>query len=325
MQARTITIIGMQRLGVSIALALKKALPSVTIVGHDRDGLVTREVKEKLDAIDKAEWNLVKAAIQADILVLAIPLDELRQTLEVIGSDLQSHTLVLDLSSLKGRALKWASSSIKSGHYIGVRPILAAAALEDGRLGYEHASEELFQKSVFCLMPAADVDKRAVQTAVYFGHLLGATPYFLDPHEYDNLVQGVETVPKLLAAALFNAVNKETGWRDMLRFADQPFAVMTQPLGEGDDIAQLAFNDKAATLRWLSTLIEELQVMKQWIEMDDKHTLLALLGESAESRRKWLQERAENDWVEDVIPQVENQSLSDQLLGSWISDRMRNE
>lgn len=325
MQAKTVTIIGMQRLGVSIAMAVKERLSNVTIIGHDKDGSLAREVQQKVAAVDKAEWNLVSAASQADILVLAMPLDELRETLQTIGTDLQGHTLVLDMCSLKGPGLKWASSYVQHGHYVGVRPIFAANVLEDGQTGYKAASADLFRKSVFCVMPTSDVDKRAVQTAVYFGHLLGAVPYFLDPNEYDNLAQGIETVPKLMAAALFGAISKEAAWRDMRRFANQPFALTTQPLGDGEDIAQLAFNDKDATVRWLDTLIAELQTMREWIQLNDRHALLAILGDLGSQRYKWLKERDENDWAEDGLPKVENQSLSEQLLGSWVADRMRNE
>lgn len=322
MQAQTITIIGMQRLGVSVALALRAALPKVTLVGHDKDGSIAREVKEKTGAIDKVEWNLVRAAAQADILVLAVPFVELRDTLEAIGHDLQSHALLLDMSSLKGPGAKWAAKAIQSGHYVGVRPVLAAPVLEDGRTDYTAATADLFRNSVFCLMPTADVDARAVQTAVHFGQLLGSTPYFLDPNEYDSLIQGVETVPGLMAAAMYGAISKETGWRDMLRFANQPFALTTQPLGNGEDVAQLALYDQQATLRWLDAFLGELQLVRQWVQQGDRHSLTALLGQMGDHRAAWLRDRAQNDWAEAKMPTVENRGLTEQMLGSWVSERM---
>lgn len=322
MQTQTITIIGMQRLGVSVALALKAMLPTVTLIGHDKDGSIAREVKEKLGAIDKAEWNLVKAAAQADIVVLAQPFVELRDTLEAIGHDLKSHTLLLDMSSLKGPGVKWATKAIQNGHYVGVRPVLAAKVLEDGRTDYTAATADLFKNSVFCLMPTAEVDARAVQTAVQFGQLLGAIPYFLDPDEYDSLIQGVETVPGLMAAAMYSAITKETGWRDMLRFANQPFALTTQPLGNGQDVAQLALHDKEATLRWLDAFLGELQMVRQWVQQGDRHSLTALLEDMGDRRAAWLRDREKNDWAEGKMQKVENRGLTQQMLGGWVSERM---
>ena len=118
MQAQTVTIVGMGRVGVSIARALRAADVGLTIVGHDRIRELAEEAKEKLGAIDRVEWNLVTAASVADILVLAVPLAELENTLMVIGEDVQPHALVLDLAPLKAQSLRWADKHLKSGHYV---------------------------------------------------------------------------------------------------------------------------------------------------------------------------------------------------------------
>ena len=85
---------------------------------------VSEEAKEKLGAIDRVEWNLVTAASVGDILVLAVPLAELENTLMVIGEDVQPHALVLDLAPLKVQSLRWAEKHLKAGHYVGVMPVL---------------------------------------------------------------------------------------------------------------------------------------------------------------------------------------------------------
>ena len=95
MQAQTVTIIGMGRVGVSIARALRASDAGLTIVGHDRIRELAETAKEKLGAVDRVEWNLVTAASVADILVLAVPLAELENTLMVIGVEGRPHALVL--------------------------------------------------------------------------------------------------------------------------------------------------------------------------------------------------------------------------------------
>lgn len=325
MKAQTVTIVGMSRTGLSIALALKASGTNLTIVGHDRYRELTQKAKDELGAIDKAEWNLVNAAAEADILVLAVPLAELETNLMVIGDELKPHALVLDLSVLKARSLRWADQHLKQGYYVGAVPVLSAAYLNDGRDEPEAATPDLFRNGMFCLMPSVNAEPQAVETAVNFGRLLGATPFFVDPMEYDSLVQGLETLPGLAAAALFGALQKATGWRDMLRFANSTFALATQPLQNGTDITSLALNDKAATLRWLDAYLEELTALRRLILSGDREMIDLALGNSLIQREKWLQERARNEWAEGVDSKVEQPSMSDQLVGGWLGSKLRRE
>ncbi len=325
MKAQTVTIVGMNRVGVSIARALKASGAGLTVVGHDRIRELAQDAKEKLGAIDRVEWNLVTAAAGADILVLAVPLTELENTLVVIGEDVRPHTLVLDLGALKAQGLRWADRYLQAGHYVGVVPVLSAAYLNDGRDEAAAATADLFRNSVFCLLPSAKADPQAVDTAVTFGRLLGASPYFIDPIEYDSLAQGIETLPGLAGAALFSAVQKSTGWRDMLRFANSSFALATQPLVQGTDLASLALNDKAATLRWLDALLNELVALRQLILEGDREVIDLTLGNILIQRERWLKERTVNEWVEGVETPVDHPSMGEQLLGGWLGGKVKKD
>jgi prephenate dehydrogenase len=325
MQAQTITIVGLDRKSISIARALKASAQELTIVGHDRNRELAQKVKDELGAIDRAEWNLVNAAAAADILVVSVPLAELENTLLIIGEEVQPHTLILDLAPLKGLSLRWANQYLKQGHYVGVVPVLSATYLNDGRAEAGAATADLFQNSVFCLMPSPRADPRAVETAVNFGRLLGATPYFVDPLEYDSLAQGLETLPGLMAAALFNALQKATGWRDMLRFANSSFALSTQPLEQGTDITSLALNDKAATLRWLDAILQELADIRRMIHEGDREMIDLTLGNLLVERDKWLKERGENDWLEVIGTSADRPSVGEQFLGGWLGGKLKKD
>ncbi len=325
MKAQTVTIVGMSRTGLSIALALKASGSDLTVVGYDRFRELIQKAKDESGAIDKAEWNLVNAAAEADILVLAVPLAELETNLMVIGDVLKPHALVLDLSVLKGRGLRWADRHLRQGHYVGAVAVLSAAYLNDGRDEPGAATSELFKGGMFCLMPSVKAEPRAVDTAVSFGRLLGATPYFVDPMEYDSLVQGVETLPGLAAAALFGALQKSAGWRDMLRFANSSFALATQPLQNGTDITSLALNDKIATLRWLDAYLQELAELRVLIMNGDREVIDLAIGNLLTQREKWLQERIRDDWTEVTETKVESSSISDQLVGGWLGGKLKRD
>ncbi|MDX1687601.1 MAG: prephenate dehydrogenase/arogenate dehydrogenase family protein [Candidatus Promineifilaceae bacterium] len=315
METRVITIIGLGRTGASVGLALQKSQLDVTIVGHDSDPDAMTQAKE-MGAVDETQRRLVPAAATGDIIIIAMPAPEVEDVLRAIGADVQEHALVLDLSNLKAPGQSWAERYLERGHFVGASPVLAADALDGVVRGLDGARADLFQDSIWCLMPSSSADPKAVETAVNLGRLLGAKPFFLDAAEFDSLVQGVETAPGLMAAAMFRAVTNAAGWRDMLRFAGAPFARSTEVLREGEEIAHLALHDQAATLRWLDALLEELETVRSWVAEGDRDRLVALLTELNDQRERWLHERAENDWEE--VPQQDTgpPGLVQRFLGS---------
>jgi prephenate dehydrogenase len=320
METKAITIVGMNRIGASVGLALKQAFPHLTFTGYDEDRK-RAETAQKSGVVDRIESNLLPACTRADIIILNVPVSELKVTLQSIGGDLQEHALVLDLSLLKSMGLKWASQYVERGHYVGVRPILAANFLGDGRSGLEAASPDLFRNSVFCIMAGAKVDPQAVETAINVGRALGATPYFLDAAEFDGLVQSVETLPRLVAAALFNTAHKAPGWRDTMRFTDLTFAQATALVEDSKEVTALALHDKVTIRHWLDNLIAELQEVKRWLYHDEAETLSAILETISLEREKWLHERRKNDWLEGQSEDIQMPGL----LGGFFGRRQRKD
>lgn len=315
MKTQTITIIGLDRIGASIGLALKKSSLAVTLVGHDTDVAKGKLAKDVVQAIDQTEWNLVSAARRADILVITSPVADLASILQIIGTELQEHTLVLDFSGLKRLGLSLAEQHLRQGHYVGAVPILAADHLADGRSDPTAATPDLFRNSAFCLMPSPNAEPQAVETAVNFGLLLGALPYFIDPDEYDSLVQGSDTLPGLVSLAMFNTLQKAPGWRDMLRFAGLPFTLMTLPLANERDIPLHALNNPQATLRWLDALLDELKTVRRLVAEENEELLSAYAEQLATEREKWLQARQKNDWDERRSPPIRPRTMSEHLFG----------
>jgi prephenate dehydrogenase len=322
MTTQTITIVGMDRVGVSAALALQASELDIQLIGHDIRHKLAQAAQKEYQAIDKAEWNLVNAVRPADLIVLVIPAADQEETLRIIGTELKEQAVVLDMSPLKQRGVTWAREYMAQGHYVGVHPVLSVAHLADGRTGPEAARADLFQNSLFCLMPGPYVASAAVETAVNFGKLLGAAPYFLDPAEYDNLMQSVETLPGLLAAALFHSVQSRAGWSDIRRFAGWPFALSTLPMQDAAETTHLALNDKLATLTWLNQTVETLQQIQQWVYEEDAEALTDFMKGLNEQRQTWLEERAENNWQAENRPEMPPTSgFKEQLLGSLFGRR----
>ena len=90
-----ITIVGLGQIGSSIGLALKAHDVNLRRVGHDKDAQSAKE-SQQMGAVDDVKYNLPASIREAKIVILALPLAEIRETLRVIAPDLQEGTLVLD-------------------------------------------------------------------------------------------------------------------------------------------------------------------------------------------------------------------------------------
>ncbi len=321
MKPQSISVIGLNYLGSSIALALKESALDVKIIGYDDDDKKRQQAKS-LGIIDDARRNLVHAASEGDVVILSVPFAELEKTLRRIGDDVQPHALVLDMSRQKEAAQNWAKLHLHHGHFIGIVPTLAADYLDKGERGLEEANAGIFQNSVMCVIPSPNADPKAVDSAVNLGRLIGSKSFFLDIMEYDALAMASETLPGLLAAALFGAVNQSSGWRDILRFAGNNFASSTIPLKAEADIALMASRNKIIALHWIDQIQEQLKALSMQIRNDNTDELAAYMIELGIERERWLHKRSENNWEETV--EIEPVSMVDMLVGKRFSDKEKS-
>ena len=102
-----ITIIGLGQMGASIGLALTAHSDAVLTVGHDKDFSIEQRAK-KLGAVHSTNHNLHSAVEKASLVILAIPVHQIRETFGFIARDLKKDAVVVDLSPIKAEVSKWS-------------------------------------------------------------------------------------------------------------------------------------------------------------------------------------------------------------------------
>ena len=118
-----ITIVGTGSIGTSIGLALRQSEEPLSIVGHDKDPRHAGTAK-KLNAVDKTDWNLIGACETADIVILAIPMTGIEDTLRALAPHLKEGCVVTDTASLKGQVVEWAGQLLDALAYCHGRGVL---------------------------------------------------------------------------------------------------------------------------------------------------------------------------------------------------------
>jgi prephenate dehydrogenase len=330
-----IGILGLGRIGTSVGLGLKRhnarkeAKQAFHIVGYDkRESAI--EVANKRKAIDSVTRSAFDAAHNKDVVLIALPYAQVKDTYHAIAGALRSGCVVLDASPLKLPSLEWAKKTITNdAHAIGVTPIINPTYLYDGLDDTEHAAEDLFDKGGLLLMPSATAHPDAVELASDFGTILGATPHFVDPIEHDGVVAATEGIPALLGIAMFSMLRQSAGWGDAQRTGNPALGLLTHHLNDThpDDIRDLLLNNVGNTLRYLDELIETLNAYRAVLAARDQAALEAELITTLEHYQAWLTKRNNGDWDKQL--ETPNSSSGNLLmsgfLGGFLTRKLRGE
>ncbi len=287
-----LTIVGLGCIGGSVGLALKKANADLEIIGHDKDSRAAGAV-QKRGAVDKTEWNLLNACDGAGLVVLALPLGAVRDTLKVLGNELPPGVIVTDTASTKVPVLEWAGGLQRGVHFIGGDPIIPPSHVENAELnGIEAASADLFENAAYCLTPSATAAESAVNTMAGFVGLLGAKPLFLDAAEHDGLITGAQHLAYILSATLLQATTTSGGWRDLAKLAGYDYLQATA-LAAREPAAQreMMLHPREDLTRWIDASIETLEDLRAAIVRGDAAQLDNIFKKMLEARSAWLSGR----------------------------------
>ena len=316
-----ITIIGMGQIGASIGLALAAHKDLIRRVGHDRDYRVAR-LAEKMGVVDKVSHNLPNSVKDSDIVLLALPTDQIRDTLELIASELKVDAVIMDTAPVKETVVQWTRELLPEGrHYVGLTPVINPAYLLHQKTGIEAAQADLFHSGMVVIVAPPRTPSEAIKLASDLTRLLGSMPLFADPVEIDSLMAATHILPQLMAAALLNVTIDQPGWREGRKIAGRGYAEVTAPVGEMDDPAALssaAMYGRENVVRVLDSLVAALQSIRQDIYQEQRETLIERLERASSGRERWWKDRQRADWAGEELPQTNEPARASNVLGNLL-------
>jgi len=320
-----VAIIGLGQIGASIGLALASHKNQVTTVGYDTSAEVTRKA-HKLVVVENFAHNLHTCVREADMVVLALPLDQVHETLELIAQNVHEEVVVVDTAPAKQVVAEWAKELLPPNrHYVGLTPALNPTALDENLHGIDAARADLFQGGLVAVTALHTTASEAIKLATSFVALLGAHAYFADLAEVDGIMAAVSSLPMLAAAAITETIIDQPGWSDIRKLAGWPFAAGMRPLdGAGAAaLAESARQNRQNTVRVLDEYIATLKFMRDEIGSDEKKSLENHLDRIQKARSQWLRVRADGDWqaiesIEQEIPTFSELWMQQLGLGKLI-------
>jgi prephenate dehydrogenase len=285
-----VTIVGLGLIGGSIGLSLKSSKAEIEIVGHDKNSSVAgRAVKR--GAVDKTNWNLIGACEGAGLIILALPLDAVKETLAALKQYVQPGVIITDTATSKVPVLEWAKELPEGVHFIGGHPVLRPDRIVNGH-GIDAADAMLFQGATYCLTPSTNAAASSLDVLTNFAGMLGAKAYFIDAAEHDGLSASVEQFPALLATALAAVTMLNPAWRELGKLASNELRVITEIVpSDGNTAREQFLAHRTNLIRLIDTMTEKLNELRGMCQREDAAALQALVESIGEKRAQWLEDR----------------------------------
>lgn len=317
-----ITIVGLGQVGSSIGLALA-GQNNIKRVGHDKNYEVAR-LAQKMGAVDEVKVNLPSSVSDAQVIILSLPLSEIRDTLGYIAQDVREGTVILDTAPAKGKVASWVGELIPQGrYYVGLAPAASAAYLHGTEMGVNSARADLFQKGLFLINAPSGTPGGALELASNLVSLLGADVMYTDDVEADGLLASTHLLPQLAGAALLDATVNQPGWREARRLAARPYAAVTAAMTYHDEpksLGDAALANRGNTVRVLDELIASLQNLRERIAEADGEGVTEYLEAAAKARDRWLNERSKADWQAAPQTTQNSESFGDRLSRMFVGN-----
>lgn len=194
-----ITVIGLGLIGGSMALDLKRTGFATEIIGVDNNEQHLQRALELGIADRKA--SLVEGVQQADVVIVAIPVDKMVQTLPIILDHISPFASVTDVGSTKKLIGDAVANHPNRGNYVAAHPM---SGTENS--GPDAALTGLFEQKICIICDHERSRPQHVALVEKMYHTMGMDIAYMSSDEQDHTTANVSHLPHITAFALANAV-----------------------------------------------------------------------------------------------------------------------
>jgi len=227
----TLAVIGVGLIGGSLAGALKErdAVGSVVGCGRSNENL---EAAVQRGLIDRYTNDPVSAVAEADMVLLATPVNALIRTLPTLAKHMRPDAIITDAGSVKCEVINAARAALgdRFERFVPGHPIAGRE-----KSGAQAADTDLFRDHWVVLTPLDDTDQKALALVGQMWERVEAKVRLMDPASHDQILGMTSHLPHAVAYALVAQLGDQQGSED--------YATMTA--GGFLDITRVASSDPA--------------------------------------------------------------------------------
>jgi prephenate dehydrogenase len=280
-----LAIIGVGLIGGSVALALREAglVREVVGCGRGKDNLVKAQ---QLDILDHYTHDVAEAVQGADMVLLAVPLGAMRQTLMAMRDHLAPNAVVTDAGSVKGSVVADLQAVFGEipGFFVPGHPI---AGTEHS--GAEAAFASLYRNRRVILTPLPETDGEALAAVERMWRQCGAETTHMSVAHHDEILAATSHLPHMLAFSLVDSLARLKENDEIFRFAAGGFRDFTRIASSNPVMwRDICLANQSSIGAMLTRFADELHELASILERGDGDGLLEIFERAKKARDKYI-------------------------------------
>ena len=292
-----VAIIGMGLIGSSLARAIRARMPTVHLTGTDVDEAVRVRAHE-LNLVDDIADSPGAAVVDADLVILAVPLGAFEAVGAEIAAELSPGTVVSDVGSAKQTVIDTLAPLMPHG--VQLVPAHPVAGTE--RSGPDAGFATLFEGRWCIVTPAPGTSESNVTRVAEFWSRLGSKVDVMDARHHDLVLAVTSHIPHLIAYSIVGtAADLEGVTRgEVIKYSAGGFRDFTRIAASDPTMWRDVFlTNKDAVLEVLGRVSEDIAVLQRAIRWGEGDALFQRFAQSRDIRRSIVeagQDTADEDF-----------------------------
>jgi len=287
-----VSIIGLGLIGSSIARAVRDAMPTVVLTGHDEDAGV-RDVVRALGLCDDVADTAGAAVTDADLVILCVPVGVIGAVAEGIADDLPPEAIVSDVGSSKAGVAAALAAALPTHTIVPAHPVAGTE-----RSGPEAGFAALFHNRWCILTPTKATDTAAVLRVTAFWERLGAQVETMEPAHHDLVLAITSHLPHLIAYTIVGTASdlESVTQSEVIKYSAGGFRDFTRIAASDPTMWRDVFlTNKDAVLEMLQRFSEDLTALQRAIRWGDGDALFDLFTRTRAIRRSIIEQGQDDE------------------------------
>lgn len=277
-----VSLIGLGLIGSSLARAVRQHMPTVRLNGHDADAGVRERVRD-LQIVDDVADTAGAAVIDADLVILCVPIGQMADLVPEFAADLAAGAVVSDVGSVKASVAGLAALLPAGVHFVPAHPVAGTE-----KSGPDAGFAQLFHDRWCILTPAADTDPTATERLAEFWRRLGSQVEVMDAAHHDLVLAVTSHLPHLIAYSIVGTASDLEGVTrsEVIKYSAGGFRDFTRIAASNPEMWRDVFlANKDAVLEVLQRFNEDLTALQRAIRWGDGDALYSLFSRTRDIRR----------------------------------------
>jgi len=276
-----LAIIGVGLMGGSLALSLKNGGYVGEVIGIGR-GIENLRNAFNLGIIDKYTQNLKDGVIDADVIVVAIPVESIVDIIDKAQTFMKDGAIITDVGSVKGEIVKNVDKILDSRlAFVGGHPVAGTE-----KSGADAAFSTLYKGSKCILTPSKSTKGEALEKIKLMWEKTGAEVIVMSTEDHDKILAAISHLPHMIAYSLVNTVDGIDDFDEsIINYSAGGFKDFTRIASSSPEMwRDICSMNKTAIVDMIDRYMKELSQLKTLIEEDSHNEILDLFSKSKKAR-----------------------------------------